>query len=56
LGTGNVREGARVKLERVGLYQYFSFGGFGDEHELRPVLLRRGAKNRNFKPGNRRAG
>jgi phosphoglycolate phosphatase-like HAD superfamily hydrolase len=44
LGTGNVREGARVKLERVGLYQYFSFGGFGDEHELRPVLLRRGAE------------
>ncbi len=44
LGTGNVREGARVKLERVGLYQSFQFGGFGDDHELRPELIRRGAQ------------
>ncbi|MGV3619480.1 MAG: HAD family hydrolase [Archangium sp.] len=43
LGTGNVREGARVKLERVGLYSKFSFGGFGDDHELRPELIRAGA-------------
>lgn len=44
LGTGNIREGARVKLERVGLYQRFSFGGFGDDHELRPELIRAGAR------------
>ena len=31
LGTGNVREGARVKLARVGLFEKFSFGGFGDD-------------------------
>lgn len=43
LGTGNIREGARVKLERVGLHRYFAFGGFGDDHELRPELLRAGA-------------
>lgn len=43
LGTGNVREGARVKLERVGLFSKFTFGGFGDDHELRPELIRAGA-------------
>ncbi len=44
LGTGNVREGARVKLARVGLFEKFAFGGFGDDHELRPELIRRGAE------------
>lgn len=44
LGTGNIREGARVKLERVGLFSQFSFGGFGDDHELRAELIRRGAE------------
>ncbi|MDP1823814.1 MAG: haloacid dehalogenase-like hydrolase [Archangium sp.] len=44
LGTGNVREGARVKLGRVGLFEKFSFGGFGDDHELRPELIRLGAE------------
>lgn len=43
LGTGNIREGARVKLERVGLFSKFNFGGFGDDHELRPELIRAGA-------------
>lgn len=44
LGTGNVRAGARVKLDRVGLFERFAFGGFGDDHELRPELIRRGAE------------
>ena len=44
LGTGNVREGARVKLARVKLFEKFLFGGFGDDHELRPELIRRGAE------------
>ncbi len=44
LGTGNVREGARLKLERVGLWAPFGFGGFGDDHELRPELIRIGAE------------
>jgi phosphoglycolate phosphatase-like HAD superfamily hydrolase len=30
--TGNIREGARVKLGHFGLYEHFAFGGFGDEH------------------------
>jgi phosphoglycolate phosphatase-like HAD superfamily hydrolase len=44
LGTGNIREGARVKLQRVDLYRHFAFGGFGDDHESRPELIRRGAE------------
>jgi phosphoglycolate phosphatase len=43
LGTGNLRAGARLKLERAGLDRYFSFGGFGSDHEDRAELLRIGA-------------
>ncbi len=44
LGTGNIREGARVKLSRVGVYDRFPFGGFGCDHENRVELLRCGTK------------
>jgi phosphoglycolate phosphatase-like HAD superfamily hydrolase len=44
LGTGNIREGARVKLTRVGIYERFAFGGFGGDHEERTELLRVGAR------------
>lgn len=44
LGTGNLREGARLKLGRVGLFDRFAFGGFGCDHELRAELLRIGAE------------
>jgi phosphoglycolate phosphatase len=44
LGTGNVREGARVKLGKVGIYELFAFGGFGCDHEDRGELLRIGAE------------
>jgi phosphoglycolate phosphatase len=44
LGTGNVREGARIKLERVRLFARFGFGGFGCDDEDRTGLLRRGAE------------
>jgi len=30
--TGNIREGARRKLGHYGLWNWFAFGGFGDEH------------------------
>lgn len=33
--TGNVREGARLKLEHYRLYHHFEFGGFGDLHPHR---------------------
>jgi phosphoglycolate phosphatase-like HAD superfamily hydrolase len=44
LGTGNVREGARLKLERVSIYDQFDFGGFGCDHEDRVELIRSGAR------------
>jgi phosphoglycolate phosphatase-like HAD superfamily hydrolase len=33
--TGNVRDGARLKLGHYGLFHHFAFGGFGDEHLTR---------------------
>jgi phosphoglycolate phosphatase-like HAD superfamily hydrolase len=44
LGTGNIREGARLKLQHFDLYRHFSFGGFGGDHELRVEIIRRGAE------------
>jgi len=40
LGTGNVRAGAQRKLGRAQLWHRFSFGGFGDDDESRPALIR----------------
>jgi phosphoglycolate phosphatase len=44
LGTGNLREGARIKLEHARLYHHFAFGGFGCDAEDRAELLRIGAE------------
>lgn len=44
LGTGNVREGARIKLSRVGIFHRFAFGGFGCDSEDRAELIRIGAE------------
>ena len=44
LGTGNVEAGARAKLARVALDGAFAFGGFGDDHEDRALLVRAGAE------------
>lgn len=44
LGTGNLRRGAEIKLERVGLGGRFGFGGFGCDDEDRVALLRAGAR------------
>lgn len=38
--TGNYRDGARTKLGHFGLYDYFAFGGFGDEHWDRDDVAR----------------
>jgi phosphoglycolate phosphatase len=54
LGTGNIVEGARLKLERVGLYHHFGFGGFGSDHELRVELIRVGAERGAEQLGRRR--
>ena len=44
LGTGNLREGARIKLSHAGIYHRFSFGGFGDDSIDRPEILAAGAR------------
>ncbi|MBI5244699.1 MAG: HAD hydrolase-like protein [Elusimicrobia bacterium] len=41
LGTGNLEQGARIKLEPSGLNAYFPFGGFGSDAFHRPALLRK---------------
>jgi phosphoglycolate phosphatase-like HAD superfamily hydrolase len=38
--TGNVREGARLKLGHFGLFHYFRFGGYGDRHLHRDDVAR----------------
>jgi phosphoglycolate phosphatase-like HAD superfamily hydrolase len=44
LGTGNVPEGARLKLARTGYAHHFRFGGYGDDGPDRPAVLRRGVE------------
>jgi len=54
--TGNWERGARIKLSRLDLNDYFAFGGFGDDvfdrHDLPPVALSRALENvgRRFDP------
>lgn len=38
--TGNVRAGARIKLEHFELFHFFEFGGFGDQHLDRDDVAR----------------
>ncbi len=40
--TGNLEVGARIKLERPGLFRYFRFGGYGSDSENRAELTRIG--------------
>lgn len=40
LGTGNFGEGARIKLSRADLFKYFRCGGYADDSEDRPQVLR----------------
>lgn len=46
LGTGNLKEGAKIKLTYAGFWDYFTFGGYGcdatDRAELLRIALRRG--------------
>ncbi len=44
LGTGNIEQGAFLKLRRVGLDGYFAFGGYGSDDEDRAALIRKGAE------------
>jgi phosphoglycolate phosphatase-like HAD superfamily hydrolase len=38
--TGNIREGARLKLGHYRLFHHFAFGGFGDHHLCRDDVAR----------------
>ena len=40
LPTGNVERGARIKLDHFGLWDTFSFGGYGDDHFHRDDVAR----------------
>lgn len=40
LATGNLLEGARIKLQRGDLWHRFAFGGFGSDHADRSELVR----------------
>ena len=44
LATGNIKDGARLKLTRMSLWDPFDFGGFGCDHEVRSELVRAGAQ------------
>jgi len=44
LGTGNMEEGARIKLARADLMKYFRFGGYSSDSEDRPAILRTAAR------------
>ncbi len=54
LGTGNLEQGARIKLERGKLNHFFSFGGFGSDSDDRASLLwtgvQRGAEQLRLSP------
>ena len=44
LGTGNLEEGARIKLRPARLNRYFRFGGFGMDGLRRERILRTGVR------------
>jgi phosphoglycolate phosphatase len=54
LGTGNLARGAQIKLESVGLWDRFAFGGFGCDaeprHEVLAAGVRRGAQRLGVDP------
>jgi phosphoglycolate phosphatase len=44
LVTGNLEEGARIKLKKAKLNGYFRFGGYGSDSEDRTILTRIGIR------------
>ena len=47
LATGNVEEGARLKLEHAHLWHRFEFGGYGSDAKTRVGLVQAGVKRAN---------
>lgn len=44
LATGNIAEGARVKLEHGKIAHFFSFGGYGSDHGNRTHVVRQAVR------------
>lgn len=44
LGTGNLEEGAKLKLEPCGLFSYFTVGGYGEDGHTREEMLQAALK------------
>jgi phosphoglycolate phosphatase-like HAD superfamily hydrolase len=40
LATGNIEEGAKIKLAPSGLLKFFSFGSYGSDSEIRKEIIR----------------
>jgi len=55
LGTGNLREGARIKLRHAAIDHHFAFGGYGCDDEDRATIIRlaaeRGTMHLGARPG-----
>jgi len=53
LGTGNIREGARLKLRAAGLENYFDLdlGGYGGDSSMRSEILARAVSRCDAAPG-----
>lgn len=48
LVTGNIMQGAKIKLSAINIYHYFAIGAFGSDHwnrnELPPIAVKRAQK------------
>lgn len=44
LGTGNIKDGAFLKLKPSGLLKFFTFGGYGCDSHIRSNVLMKGVK------------
>lgn len=53
LGTGNMEQGARIKLEPSGFNAYFLFGGYGSDAFHRPALLKKAVRRAETLAGRR---
>jgi len=53
LATGNVEAGARIKLERGGLWRRFGFGGYGSDEADRGALVARAIERGEARAGRR---
>jgi len=51
LATGNLEQGARIKLEAVGLWARFAFGGFGSDASDRTELVLAGLRKAELHAG-----